>query len=175
MNVDKKIVKKAREVAENLGVDHLFVNEMGEFFTDENLARLSVKGDGKKIRRLNFQAAVPAALPEDTPVEAMSIPAASDDDDDDDDDDEKGDPPPPPPGKYDALTDDAIEADLIKREIKFAKNLGRTKRIALLVADDEKYFETEVTQQMLDINPELVAQGVKLGETIRVPKEPDTK
>lgn len=46
---------RAAEIAEKFGVEVVVENtETGEFFTSENLALLSVKGDKKKLKNHNF-------------------------------------------------------------------------------------------------------------------------
>jgi hypothetical protein len=37
--------------------------------------------------------------------------------------------------------------------------------------NDPNMFAVEVTQEILDMNPEMAAQGIKLGDTIYVPKD----
>lgn len=51
----EKQAKRAAEIAEKLGVEAVYLNkDSGEFFTSENLAGLSVKGDKSKLKTFNF-------------------------------------------------------------------------------------------------------------------------
>lgn len=54
MKATKEQIEKGKELAEKLKTDILFINEAGEYFTSENLAQLSVKGDKKKYQRLEY-------------------------------------------------------------------------------------------------------------------------
>lgn len=49
MNLDKNQVDKAYKLMKELDLKEIFINENGEFFSTENLAKLSVKGDSKKF------------------------------------------------------------------------------------------------------------------------------
>lgn len=51
---DKKAYKRAAEIAEKMGVDAVFANDKGEFFTSKNLAILSVGQDKKRVKTYNF-------------------------------------------------------------------------------------------------------------------------
>lgn len=54
MKATKEQIDKGKELAEKLKTDILFINEAGEYFTDENLAQLSVKGDKKEYQQLEY-------------------------------------------------------------------------------------------------------------------------
>ena len=54
MKISEEIRNKGQELAEQMKVSVLYVNEKGEFFSSENLAQLSVKGDKKKYEKLDF-------------------------------------------------------------------------------------------------------------------------
>jgi hypothetical protein len=54
MKANQEQTQKGKSLAGRLKTDTLFVNERGEFFTSENLAQLSVKGDKKKYRKLDY-------------------------------------------------------------------------------------------------------------------------
>ncbi|MNY79622.1 hypothetical protein D3C86_2203290 [compost metagenome] len=42
------------EIAKNLGVKTLWVNDKGEYFTSENLALFSVKNNPELLRKLDY-------------------------------------------------------------------------------------------------------------------------
>lgn len=54
MKATEEQFEKGKAIAEKLKVNTLFINEGGEYFTSENLAQLSVKGDKKKYQKLEF-------------------------------------------------------------------------------------------------------------------------
>lgn len=54
MKATKNQIEKGREQAERLKVTILYINNKGEYFTSENLAQLSVKGDKKKYQKLDY-------------------------------------------------------------------------------------------------------------------------
>jgi hypothetical protein len=54
MKATKKQIEKGKGIAKQLKTDVLFINEKGEYFTDENRAQLSVKGDKKKYQKLDY-------------------------------------------------------------------------------------------------------------------------
>lgn len=54
MKISEEIKNKGQKFAEQMKVSVLYVNEKGEFFSSENLAQLSVKGDKKKYEKLDF-------------------------------------------------------------------------------------------------------------------------
>jgi len=49
MNLTQKQQDKAQSIIKELDLKEIFINDKGEFFSTENLAKLSVKGDSKKI------------------------------------------------------------------------------------------------------------------------------
>lgn len=49
MNLTQKQQDKAQSIIKELDLKEIFINDKGEFFTTENLAKLSVKGDSKKF------------------------------------------------------------------------------------------------------------------------------
>lgn len=53
MNITQKQHDKAQSLMIELKTDEIFINEGGEFFTSENLASLSVKGDKKKFTKIS--------------------------------------------------------------------------------------------------------------------------
>lgn len=54
------IKKEAQKIGKQLGVSELFVNTKGEFFTQENLALFSVKGDKESYEKLTVSIAAEA-------------------------------------------------------------------------------------------------------------------
>lgn len=54
MNITDEQKEKAQELAEKLKVSVLYINDKGEYFTNENLVQLSVDGDKKKYQKLDF-------------------------------------------------------------------------------------------------------------------------
>lgn len=52
MNITKTQEEKARKIIKELNLKEIFINENGEFFTTENLAKLSVNGDSKKFDKI---------------------------------------------------------------------------------------------------------------------------
>lgn len=54
MKANKDQIKNGKSIARQLKTDTLFINEKGEFFTSENLAQLSVKGDKNKYQKLDY-------------------------------------------------------------------------------------------------------------------------
>lgn len=52
MNLTQKQEEKAQGIIKELKLKELFINENGEFFTTENLAKLSVNGDSKKFQKI---------------------------------------------------------------------------------------------------------------------------
>lgn len=52
MNITKELREKSQSVIKELDLKEVFVNEKGEFFSQENLAGLSVKGDKKKYEKI---------------------------------------------------------------------------------------------------------------------------
>ncbi len=53
MKATKEQIDKGKELAEKLKTDILFINKAGEYFTDENLAQLSVK-DKNEYQQLEY-------------------------------------------------------------------------------------------------------------------------
>jgi len=66
---------KAAEIARNLGVNTLYANDKGEFFTQKNLAMNSVGSDAKKVEEFKFSKAE-AETPEATEVEETETKSA---------------------------------------------------------------------------------------------------
>jgi hypothetical protein len=56
MNITQKQEDKAQKIIKELDLKELFINESGEFFTTENLAKLSVSGDSKKFQKIEKKA-----------------------------------------------------------------------------------------------------------------------
>lgn len=54
MKATEKQIEVGKAHAEKLKKDVLYINEAGEYFTCENLAQLSVKGDKKKYQKLDY-------------------------------------------------------------------------------------------------------------------------
>lgn len=54
MKVAQQQIKKGKELTEKLKTAILYINDKGEYFTSENLAQLSVKGDKKKYQKLDY-------------------------------------------------------------------------------------------------------------------------
>lgn len=54
MKANQEQIEKGKGVAKQLKTDILFINESGEFFTNENLAQLSVKGNKEKYQKLDY-------------------------------------------------------------------------------------------------------------------------
>lgn len=52
MNITEKQLDKAQSIMNELNLQKIFINENGEFFSTENLAKLSVKGDTKKFLKI---------------------------------------------------------------------------------------------------------------------------
>jgi len=50
MNLTKAVKTKARKLFKDNGYEKLYVNKKGEFFTSENLAKLSVKDPKKELQ-----------------------------------------------------------------------------------------------------------------------------
>lgn len=57
MKITNEIKKRAQEVAEKSGLSVIFVNDKGEFFSNENFAALSVKSDKSKYAKIKVSAA----------------------------------------------------------------------------------------------------------------------
>lgn len=49
-----KQIEAGKDIAAKLKKDVLYINEAGEYFTSENLAQLSVKGDKNKYQKLDY-------------------------------------------------------------------------------------------------------------------------
>ncbi len=58
MEVTKEQKKQAQELASKHKVKSIFINESGEFFTEQNLAALSVGGDKEKFAEINCAVSV---------------------------------------------------------------------------------------------------------------------
>ncbi|MEL3904450.1 MAG: hypothetical protein P1P63_04995 [Treponemataceae bacterium] len=56
MKITNEIKKRAQEVAEKNGLNVVFVNDKGEFFSNENFAALSVKSDKQKYAKIEVAA-----------------------------------------------------------------------------------------------------------------------
>ena len=54
MKVTNEQIEKGKGIAVRLKTNVLYVNESGEYFSRENLAQLSVKGDKKKYQKLDY-------------------------------------------------------------------------------------------------------------------------
>jgi len=54
MKANQEQIEKGKGIARQLKTDTLFINEKGEYFTSENRAQLSVKGDKKKYQKLDY-------------------------------------------------------------------------------------------------------------------------
>lgn len=54
MKATNEQIEKGKGIAKQLKTDTLFINDKGEYFTDENRAQLSVKGDKKKYQKLDY-------------------------------------------------------------------------------------------------------------------------
>jgi hypothetical protein len=65
MNATNEQIEKGKELAEKLKVTVLYINDKGEYFTSDNLAQLSVKGDKKKYQKLDYSAAVKDEIEDD--------------------------------------------------------------------------------------------------------------
>lgn len=63
MKITNEIKKQAAEVAEKNRLNVVFVNERGEFFSSENFAALSVKGDKAKYAKIEVD--IVSDAPED--------------------------------------------------------------------------------------------------------------
>ena len=56
LKITSETKKRAQEVAEKNGLNVVFVNDKGEFFSNENFASLSVKGDKSKYAKIEVVA-----------------------------------------------------------------------------------------------------------------------
>lgn len=54
MHATNDQIEKGKGIAAKLKTDVLYINVNGEYFTSENLAQLSVKGDKKKYQKLDY-------------------------------------------------------------------------------------------------------------------------
>ncbi|MBD8348583.1 hypothetical protein [Dysgonomonas sp. HGC4] len=54
MTATAEQIEKGKEIAKDLKVKKLYLNDKGEFFTSQNLASLSVKADKKKYTTLDY-------------------------------------------------------------------------------------------------------------------------
>jgi hypothetical protein len=63
MNVTKEIKEKAAKIAGEHGLSEMWVNKGGEFFTSENQASLSVKGEKEKYAKIDVTARVTIEKP----------------------------------------------------------------------------------------------------------------
>ena len=61
MKATKEQIEKGKGIAIKLKTDTLFINEKGEYFTSENRAQLSVKGDKQKYQKLDYSTSFTAA------------------------------------------------------------------------------------------------------------------
>lgn len=52
MNLTQKQQDKAQKIIKELNLKEIFINKSGEFFTTENLAKLSVEGNSKKFLKI---------------------------------------------------------------------------------------------------------------------------
>lgn len=56
LKITSEIKNRAQEVAEKNGLNVIFVNDKGEFFSNENFAALSVKSDKSKYAKIEVVA-----------------------------------------------------------------------------------------------------------------------
>ena len=63
MNITKKVKEKAKKLFGQNDYKELYVNKKGEFFTNENLAKLSVKDPKKELAVLKREDYVEPAKP----------------------------------------------------------------------------------------------------------------
>lgn len=63
MNITKKVKEKAQKLFKENSYETLIVNKKGEFFTNENLAKLSVKDPKKELAVLKREDYVEPAKP----------------------------------------------------------------------------------------------------------------
>ena len=75
MKATKKQIEKGGALAKQLKTVILFINENGEFFTSENLAQLSVKGDKKKYQKLDYSKSVTTDIDDSEAEELAEIKA----------------------------------------------------------------------------------------------------
>lgn len=62
LTVTKEQKEKAIELGRKHNVDTMFVNDKGEFFTNENYAKLSVNSDKEKLAKVSITAQVEKAV-----------------------------------------------------------------------------------------------------------------
>jgi len=73
MKATKKQIEKGKSLAKSLKIDIVYVNDKGEYFTNENLAQLSVKGDKQRYQALNYSTSVDATAESEELAEIKSL------------------------------------------------------------------------------------------------------
>lgn len=162
MKVTAEIKQLAADTAAKLGVTSLLVNDRGEFFTDEGLARNSVDSS-TKIARLTFSAEVEEEAAVEEPIQEETVIVAK-----------KAIPLPEGPYAGKSIAD--LQALCKERGIPYSAAAKEANLIGKLEAWDKAQEEGAdpeedfvITEKYFDENKAaLEADGKKVGDTIQL-------